>query len=65
MADMPIDPGFVPPRFANVDIELDLAADRELVTEGAVVPIDPFPVLPVLQLSHLQWIVVLQTARYI
>jgi len=33
MADRPIDPGFVPPRFANVDIELDLAADRDLATE--------------------------------
>ena len=66
-ADMPIDPGFVPPRFANVDIELDLGADRELVTEGEVVdfPIDPLPVLLVLQLSHLQSMVGLQTARYI
>ena len=67
MADMPIDPGFVRPRFANVDIELDLGADKELVAEGEVVdfPIDPLPVLPVLQLSHLQSIVGLQTAWYI
>jgi len=31
MAGVSIDPGFVPPRFANVDVELDLTADRELV----------------------------------
>jgi len=63
----PIDPGFVRPRFANVDIELDLGADKELVTEGEVVdfPIGLLPVLPVLQLSHLQSIVGLQTAWYI
>lgn len=31
MVGMPTDPGLVPPRFANVDIELKLTADRELV----------------------------------
>ena len=31
MASMPTYPGLVPPRFANVDIELYLATDRELV----------------------------------
>jgi len=52
MADMPIDPGFAPSRFANVESELDLAADRKLVTGGEVAdfPVDPLPVLPVVQL---------------
>jgi len=31
MANMPTYPGLVPPRFANVDIELNLATNRELV----------------------------------
>jgi len=75
MADMPIDPGFAPPRFANVESELDLAADRKLVKEGEVAdfPVDPLPVLPALQQSFSVdcWIAGsplatgLQTARYI